>query len=136
MQMKSIIFMNSLLTNLISPKIQSCPKFLALKLCSKNHISLNTSCIPATEDSKFKSDCIESKNSYILLINVTNFKLRLVNFVYIFETPGIACCLGNLIIIATINMYGHGCHAIVIATGLLQQKDESLIILFKTDTHK
>ena len=39
------------------------------------------------EGSKFKLDCEESKN--MLLINVINFKLRLINFVYIFETPGI-----------------------------------------------
>ena len=34
--------------------------------------------------SKFELDCVESKNSYILLINVINFKLRLINYVYIF----------------------------------------------------
>ena len=30
----------------------------------------------------FKSDCVEFRNSYILLIN---FKLRLINFVYFFR---------------------------------------------------
>ena len=40
------------------------------------------------EGSKFKLDCVQSKNSYISLINVINFKLRLINFVYFFEIPG------------------------------------------------
>ena len=82
--MKSIDFMNSVVTNLIPPKILSWPKFLAWKLCSKIHIFPNTSWISPTEDSKFKLDCVESKNGYILLIYVINFKLRLINFVYIF----------------------------------------------------
>ena len=30
----------------------------------------------------FELDCVESENSYILLINVINFELRLINFVY------------------------------------------------------
>ena len=29
----------------------------------------------------FKLDCVQSKNVYILLTNVINFKLRLINFV-------------------------------------------------------
>ena len=94
--MKSIDFMNSLLTNLIPPKIQSWPKFLARKLCFKSHIFTNTSWIVATEGSKFKLDCVESKNGYILLINVINFKLRLINFAYIFETPGTIYKLAKL----------------------------------------
>ena len=32
--------------------------------------------------SKFKPDCVESNNDYILLIDVTTFELRLVNVVY------------------------------------------------------
>ena len=72
------------LTKLIPPKIQSWSKFLAWKLCSKSHIFLKTSWIPATEGSKFKLDCVESKNGYILLISVINFKSRFINFVYIF----------------------------------------------------
>ena len=46
--------------------------------------SLLTNLIPP----KFKLDCLESKYSYILLINAINFKLCLINFVYFFETPG------------------------------------------------
>ena len=49
-------------------------------------MSLNTSQIQANESSKLKLDYMEPKNSYILLINVINFKLRLIKFVYIFET--------------------------------------------------
>ena len=45
---------------------------------------LNTSWTVANEGSKFKLHCVESKNSYISLIDVINFKLRLVNFVSIF----------------------------------------------------
>ena len=29
-------------------------------------------------------DCVKSKNSYMLLIKIVNFKLCLINFVYIF----------------------------------------------------
>ena len=75
--------MNSLLTNFIPPKIQSWPKFLACNLCSKSHIALKTSWIPANQGSKFKLDCVESKNSYILLIDIINSKFRLINFAYI-----------------------------------------------------
>ena len=39
------------------------------------------------DSSKFKLDCAKSDNSYILLIDVINFKLRFINFVYFFETP-------------------------------------------------
>ena len=40
------------------------------------------------EGSKFELDCVEFKNSYILGITVINFKLCLINFVYMFfETP-------------------------------------------------
>ena len=46
--------------------------------------SLNTSWIVANEGSKFKFYRVESKSSYISLIDVINFKLRLVNFVSIF----------------------------------------------------
>ena len=70
--MKFSNFMNSLLTNLIPLKIQSWPKFLARNLCSKSHISLNTSRIPANESSKFKLDRVEFKNRYISLIDVIN----------------------------------------------------------------
>ena len=40
--------------------------------------------------SKFKPYCVESKNGYILLINIINFKLRLINFVYIFVRHPVA----------------------------------------------
>ena len=38
--------------------------------------------------SKFKLRCVPSKNSYIILIDVINLKLRLINVVYFFKTPG------------------------------------------------
>ena len=81
--MKFINFMNSLLINLIFPKIQSCPKFLVRHLCSKCHFSLITSWIPANEGLEFKLDSLKSRNSLILLIDIINFKLRLIEFVYI-----------------------------------------------------
>ena len=40
------------------------------------------------EGSKFKLDCVESKNSYILTINAINFKQSLNNFEYFSERPG------------------------------------------------
>ena len=50
--------------------------------------------ILTNEGSKFKLDCLKFKNSYILMIDVINFKLRLINFVYFFfETRGI--CRGD-----------------------------------------
>ena len=81
--------MNSLLTNLIPPKIPIWPKFLAWNSRSKSYISLDTWWILTSEGSKFKSDYLQSKNSCILLIIVVNFKLRLINFAYFFETPDI-----------------------------------------------
>ena len=47
-----------------------------------------TSLIPTNEGSKFKLDFVEFRNSYILMINIINVNLRLINFVYFFETPG------------------------------------------------
>ena len=38
--------------------------------------------VATNQGSKFKLDCVESKNSYIVLINGISFKLRLINFVY------------------------------------------------------
>ena len=71
-----------------TPKIQSCPKFLVWNSCSKSHISINTWWILTNEGStEFKLDCVKLKNSYILWIEVINFKLALINFVYFFETP-------------------------------------------------
>ena len=37
------------------------------------------------EDSKFKLDCVESRNSHTWLIDIIKFKLRFINFVYFFE---------------------------------------------------
>ena len=34
--------------------------------------------------------CVESKDSYKLLINNNNFKSHLTKFVYFFETPGMS----------------------------------------------
>ena len=66
--MKSITLMNSLLTKLILQENQSWSKFLASNLYSDGHISLNTPWIAANEVPKFKLDCVEHKNSYILSI--------------------------------------------------------------------
>ena len=62
--MKFCNFINNLLRNLIPPKIQK------------------------KKGSKFKLDCVELKNSCILLIDIISFKLHLINFVYFFDTPG------------------------------------------------
>ena len=77
--MKSIDFMNS--DKFDTPKNSKLAKISSLKIMSKSHIFLKTSWLPTTEGSKFKLDCVESKNGYILLINVINFKLCLINFV-------------------------------------------------------
>ena len=73
--MKFINFMNRLLTNLIPPKMQSWPKFLAGNLCSKSHIFLNTSWIPANEGSKFKLDCVELENKKLRPTAICAFTL-------------------------------------------------------------
>ena len=75
-------FINSLMTNLIPPKIQIWPKFLAQYLYLNRHSLLNTLWIPTNEGSKFTLDCLESNNSHISLIDVNN--LTLLNFVYLF----------------------------------------------------
>ena len=77
-------FTNSLLTNLIPPKIQSWSKFLVRNLCSNSLISINTWWIPIDEGSKFELACLESKNSHILWIDFISLKFRLINFVYFF----------------------------------------------------
>ena len=41
------------------------------------------------EGSKFKLESLEVKDSYIFLVDIVNFKLRLINFVYFFETTTI-----------------------------------------------
>ena len=38
--------------------------------------------MPINWCSKFKLDCVKSDNCYILLVDVTDFKLRLTNFVF------------------------------------------------------
>ena len=48
-----------------------------------------------SEGWKFKLDCVESKNSYILLIDAISFKLRLINLVYIFSKHPVFCSLTN-----------------------------------------
>ena len=81
--MKSIKFMK---TNLTPPKIPIWSKFLAWDLCWKSYISLSISWIPANEDSKFKLDCVESENSYILLIDAVNFQSRLTLYIIVFKS--------------------------------------------------
>ena len=76
--------MNSLLTNLIHPKFQSWPEFARLKFMFKNSYLFQYLMDLTNEGSKFKLDCVKSKNSYILLIDVINFKLCLINCIYIF----------------------------------------------------
>ena len=82
--MKFSNFTNSLLTNFIPQKNSKLAKFLAWNSCSESHISLNTWWISANKGSKFKLDYVEPKNNDILLIDTTNFELRLINFLYIF----------------------------------------------------
>ena len=86
--MKFSNFMNGLLTNLIPPPpkkkksklaIISSLKFMFKKLRVSPYLM-----VPTNEFSKFKLDCVKSKNSYILLMDVINFKLRLINFLYLF----------------------------------------------------
>ena len=79
--------MNSFVEKFDTPNNSKLAKISSLNLCSKSHIFLNTSWIPANESSKFKLDCVESKTSYILLIDAINFELALIKFVYFFETP-------------------------------------------------
>ena len=86
--MKSINFIKSLLTNLIPPKNSELPKISSLKFMFKSQNSLSNSWIPANKGSKFKLDYAKSKNSYILLMEVINFKLSAINLVYLIETPG------------------------------------------------
>ena len=45
---------------------------------------------------KFTLDCLKVENSYMLLIDVISFKVRLINFVYFLETHG--------------SLEGHGFH--------------------------
>ena len=65
------------LLGIISPK----PFPIRDKFPRQKAISLS---ILANKGSEFKLDCVEFNNSYILLINVINFKIRLINFVYTF----------------------------------------------------
>ena len=85
--MKFSNILNSLLTNLIPPKIHCWPKFLAWNSRSKSHISLTTCWIPTSKGSKFKLFCVELRNKYILMMDVISFKLRLINFVYLLRHP-------------------------------------------------
>ena len=64
----------------------------------------NTSRILKNEGSKFKLDCIKSKNSYILLIDDINFILCLINFVYFLGTRWtLLCSLGSSIFSQNLN---------------------------------
>ena len=67
--------MNSLLTNFETHKNSKLVKLSSLRLMFKKPYL-----------SKYL-DCVESSNSYILFIDVTNSKLHLINFVYFFQTP-------------------------------------------------
>ena len=44
--------------------------------------------------SKFKLECLEVKNSYLLLIDIINFKLPLINFEYSFVEKAATLCFG------------------------------------------
>ena len=70
--------MNSLLTNLIPQKFK-----VGQNYYREIHVQ---KAIPTHEGSKFELDCVVFKSSYILMIDVISFKLRLINFVYFFET--------------------------------------------------
>ena len=71
-------FINSSLTNLIPSQIKVGQNFYL-----EIHVQKANTCgIPTNQGSKFKLDCVKFKNSYILMIDVIKFKLRLINFVY------------------------------------------------------
>ena len=73
-----------------SPKDGSKPaKIFILNSFVNGHISINTRQILTNEGSKFKLDCTKFRNGNMLLIYNISFKLRLINLVYFFETPGI-----------------------------------------------
>ena len=81
--MKFSNFMNSLLTNLMLTEIKL-TKIFRLKFMLKRTY-LSQYLIDSTNEClKLKLECLEIKNSYILLIDVINFKLRLINFIYLF----------------------------------------------------
>ena len=71
--------MNSLLTNWTPPKFEVLQSFM-FKIHFQKAMSLNTGWIPTNKDQHF----LETKNYDILLIDVINFKLQLINFVYLF----------------------------------------------------
>ena len=68
--MKFSTFINYLSTNLIPPKFEIGQNF-QFEIHVQNAISLSIlNGIPTNQGSKFKLDCLELKNSYILLIDV------------------------------------------------------------------
>ena len=77
--------MNGLLTNLIPPEIKLA-KISRLKLIFKRSYLSILDGFQQMRAQNFKLEVLEVKYSYILLIYVTNFKLRLISFVYFFET--------------------------------------------------
>ena len=83
--MKFSNFMKSLSTNLDTLKNSKLAKFSILKSMFKKPYLSQYLWIPTNEGSKFKLDCVQAKNCYIILMDVINFKLRLINFVYIFS---------------------------------------------------
>ena len=78
--MKCRNFANSLLANLIPPKIRSWPKSLFGKSCSISHTSIDIGRISTNEGSKL--DGVKSKNNHI--IDIHNFESGFINFVYFF----------------------------------------------------
>ena len=75
--MKFINFYEQFVDKFDTPKYSKLTKISILKFMF-NKPYLNTSRIPANEGLKSKLDCVESKNSCVLLINVINFKLSLI----------------------------------------------------------
>ena len=73
-------FINSLLTNLIHAlKNSRLVEISSLKfMFKKTYLSVLGGF--QQMGSKFKLDCVKSKNSYILLVDVINFKLRSINY--------------------------------------------------------
>ena len=74
MPMKFINFMKSSLTKFDTPKNSKLAKISGLKFIFKKPIPHGSNQMRAQNLS-----CVESTNSYILLIDVISFKLRLIN---------------------------------------------------------
>ena len=69
-----------------TPKNTKLARISSLKFILKKPRLSQYSMDATNKGSKFKSDCVKSKNSYTLPIDVINLKLRLINCVYFLDT--------------------------------------------------